>query len=518
MTAQLEWIAPDGESVRLRETRTISTDAHRCRRVRDRLERATHRRRRHRARPHPVHHLGWLRRAHVPRRPDWTDTVIRLDDGVERDRTLGEPSTWLAIDGLDERGSELASWCSTIPANLRSPSPWYASTRADTYGEGWANFVNAAFLWDEPFTLAAGRTARPSVPRDRARRRVVDRTHPIRVRELGAVITTSHALGDELLGFVTDTVAALQTHHFPEWQIPRTFAGHRVDPDVRADLLYTLHHLAAGGVTTIAARPIDDAIATLLTRVNGRDTHTFFSYRIAETLSRAGAFADNPLLEPMHRRAARPGWPRNRQPGLDRAARHRHPSPQLRGGVVSVRVRPSTARAQRRPRRARPTHRTARRTPRSEPAPVPRRLERRVRPLRHLHRGHLALLRTARGAARTTVGRRRPRRARPRRHRRRPGWCGDPLGSVHRRPRDRAHGGARRAGPAAEPAHRPRRSVGSARRRCLPRHPHAIRSRRRDRRAPVPQSGRVPRPVPPPAAHPRRARQARLGRCRASSS
>ena len=28
--------------------------------------------------------------------------------------------------------------------------PWYGSTRADTYGDGWANFVNAAFLWDEP--------------------------------------------------------------------------------------------------------------------------------------------------------------------------------------------------------------------------------------------------------------------------------------------------------------------------------------------------------------------------------
>ena len=39
------------------------------------------------------------------------------------------------------------------PDNPRSPTPWYASTRADTYGEGWANFVNAAFLWDEPMEI-----------------------------------------------------------------------------------------------------------------------------------------------------------------------------------------------------------------------------------------------------------------------------------------------------------------------------------------------------------------------------
>ena len=87
--------------------------------------------------------------------PMWTDTVIRLDDGIERDRTLGEPSAWLAINGL---AGEARAGVVVLdhPTNLRSPSPWYASTRADTYGEGWANFVNAAFLWDEPLTLPAG--------------------------------------------------------------------------------------------------------------------------------------------------------------------------------------------------------------------------------------------------------------------------------------------------------------------------------------------------------------------------
>ena len=106
----------------------------------------------------------------------------------------------------------------------------------------------------------------------------------------------SHALGDELLRFVTTTVTDLATTHFPEWRIPRTFAGHRVDADVRADLVFTLTHLAQGGVTDIANGPTDDVIARLLTEVDGRTTHTFFSYRIAETLLRRGPFAANPLL------------------------------------------------------------------------------------------------------------------------------------------------------------------------------------------------------------------------------
>lgn len=110
------------------------------------------------------------------------------------------------------------------------------------------------------------------------------------------LVRDSRHLGDELLTFVRSTVESLAATHFPEWRIPRTFAGHFVDADVRADLLYTLTHLAAGGVDAVGGTPIDDVIATLLTEVDGRRTHTFFSYRIAETLLRRGPFADNPLL------------------------------------------------------------------------------------------------------------------------------------------------------------------------------------------------------------------------------
>ena len=89
--------------------------------------------------------------------PDWTDTTIRLDDGVERERTLGEPSRWLAIDGVAHRGLDAPAPAGVVildhSDNPRFPTPWYASNRADTYGEGWANFVNAALLWDEPLTV-----------------------------------------------------------------------------------------------------------------------------------------------------------------------------------------------------------------------------------------------------------------------------------------------------------------------------------------------------------------------------
>jgi hypothetical protein len=39
------------------------------------------------------------------------------------------------------------------------PVPWYGSTRSPVYGtDGWSNFLNAAFLWDGPLTMAAGDT------------------------------------------------------------------------------------------------------------------------------------------------------------------------------------------------------------------------------------------------------------------------------------------------------------------------------------------------------------------------
>jgi hypothetical protein len=91
-------------------------------------------------------------------RGDWTDTRLLLDDGTAHDRVLGERSAWCDLSG-DVEGGSAGLLMMDGPANPRHPVPWYGSTRAATYGdEGWSNFLNAAFLWDEPLSVAAGTT------------------------------------------------------------------------------------------------------------------------------------------------------------------------------------------------------------------------------------------------------------------------------------------------------------------------------------------------------------------------
>jgi len=89
-------------------------------------------------------------------RPDWTDTRLLTPDGAHHDRLLGVPAPWIDLSGTVDGGPAGLAWFDH-PDNPSAPVPWYASTRAATYGEdGWANFVNAAFLWDGPLTVRAG--------------------------------------------------------------------------------------------------------------------------------------------------------------------------------------------------------------------------------------------------------------------------------------------------------------------------------------------------------------------------
>lgn len=98
-------------------------------------------------------------------RGDWHDTRLLLADGTggasEHERLLGERAPWCALDGpLGAGGPDdpvVGVAFLAAPDSPRHPVPWYASTKAATYGdEGWSNFANAAFLWDEPLTVAAG--------------------------------------------------------------------------------------------------------------------------------------------------------------------------------------------------------------------------------------------------------------------------------------------------------------------------------------------------------------------------
>jgi hypothetical protein len=93
-------------------------------------------------------------------------------------------------------------------------------------------------------------------------------------------------LQDRLVAFTVARLEPLLAAHLPDLRVPHVFGGHLVAPDVRADLLFTLGLLGDAGVGSVAGRPLDDALAAVLAPIDGARTHTFFSYRVAETLLR----------------------------------------------------------------------------------------------------------------------------------------------------------------------------------------------------------------------------------------
>ena len=82
---------------------------------------------------------------------DWEDTRILLDDATQHRRPEGVPSRWCDLSGPDAGVAFLDH-----PDNPRHPVPWYGATRSRVYGDDWANFVNAAFLFSEPLVLPPG--------------------------------------------------------------------------------------------------------------------------------------------------------------------------------------------------------------------------------------------------------------------------------------------------------------------------------------------------------------------------
>jgi hypothetical protein len=160
--ATIDWVRPDGRTVALTETRTIRTvaigeDAYAldwqeelvpaADTVFDRT---------------PFTTWGGYGGLTLRGAPDWRDSALLLPDGTRHDRRLGERGPWCALEGVAPHPDGVDRECGLViadhPGNPRFPTPWYGSNRADTYGEGWANFLNAAFLWDEPLSVAAGDT------------------------------------------------------------------------------------------------------------------------------------------------------------------------------------------------------------------------------------------------------------------------------------------------------------------------------------------------------------------------
>jgi hypothetical protein len=157
--AELEWRTPDGE-VAVREVRTITElpiddtafaldwEFAVTPTVDTELDRTPHT-------PWGGGYSGLTLRGS----PDLVDSRLLLPGGAADERILGDPAPWCALDGAVD-GNPAGFVIADHPDNVRFPTPWYASTRAPIYGDGWGNFVNAAFLWNEPLRVDAGATLR----------------------------------------------------------------------------------------------------------------------------------------------------------------------------------------------------------------------------------------------------------------------------------------------------------------------------------------------------------------------
>jgi Family of unknown function (DUF6807) len=162
--ATIDWVRPDGRTIALTETRTIvptalDDDAYAIDWTEELVPATDTTFDRT-----PFTTWGGYGGLTLRGAPDWHDTELILPDGSHHDRLLGERAEWCALQGLaprpDGRDGECGLAIVDHPGNPSFPTPWYASNRADTYGDGWANFFNAAFLWEGPLECRAGSTLR----------------------------------------------------------------------------------------------------------------------------------------------------------------------------------------------------------------------------------------------------------------------------------------------------------------------------------------------------------------------
>jgi hypothetical protein len=101
-------------------------------------------------------------------------------------------------------------------------------------------------------------------------------------------VVTAASIADDLLGTALDVLDELSQEVAPGLVLPDTLAGHRVDADAHADLAFTLGLLHEAGVEEVAGLPVVPALHRLLAGLDAQRTHTFFSYRVAETAHRLG--------------------------------------------------------------------------------------------------------------------------------------------------------------------------------------------------------------------------------------
>lgn len=109
-------------------------------------------------------------------------------------------------------------------------------------------------------------------------------------------MTTPADLANRLLDLVTAVLSDLESEQAPGLDLPRVHGGYLVGPDARADLAFTLSLLHEAGVKEVAGLQCADVALEIVRQLDGPATHSFYSYRTAETLLRFGGLDDNPAL------------------------------------------------------------------------------------------------------------------------------------------------------------------------------------------------------------------------------
>ncbi len=109
-------------------------------------------------------------------------------------------------------------------------------------------------------------------------------------------MTTPADLAEQLLDLVEAVLRDLESAHAPGLDLPRVHGGYLVGPDARADLAFTLALLHEAGVEQVAGLSCADVALEIVRRLDGAATHSFYSYRAAETLLCLGGLDDNPAL------------------------------------------------------------------------------------------------------------------------------------------------------------------------------------------------------------------------------
>jgi hypothetical protein len=101
-------------------------------------------------------------------------------------------------------------------------------------------------------------------------------------------VDRARTIADDLVAAAVQVLEGLARDIAPGLVLPDTLAGHRVDADAHADLCFTLGLLHEAGIDDVAGLAVVPTLLGRLAATDGRRTHTFFSYRIAETVGRLG--------------------------------------------------------------------------------------------------------------------------------------------------------------------------------------------------------------------------------------